>query len=180
MTQFGEAPLGLLAGTAFTLLLASACASDVKFRRIPNRLVAALAGVGAVYVFATMPPLTAVTHMLGGGALGLALWLPFWGIRVLGAGDVKLAAAAGVWLGMVGVLEASLIGAAVGGVLAFWALARHGGVAAGVARFGTWLVASRATGTIAPELTPRERRIPYGLAIAAGALAAAWVPGLIW
>ena len=180
MTHFGETPLGLLAGTAFTLLLASACVSDLRSRRIPNRVVAALAAGGAVYTLATLPPLAAVTHMLGGGALGLALWLPFWGMRVLGAGDVKLAASAGVWLGVVGLLEASLIGAAVGGVLAFWALARQGGVAAGAARFGAWMVASRATGSIVPELTPKERRIPYGLAIAAGALAAAWVPGLIW
>ena len=178
--HFGGAPLGLLAGTAFTLLLASACACDLRFRRIPNRLVAVLAVAGAVYVFATMPAVSALTHVLGGAAVGLAIWLPFWMLGVLGAGDVKLAAAAGVWLGSAGVLEASLLGAAVGGVLAFWALARQGGVAAGTARFGAWLLASRATGAIAPELTPRERRIPYGLAIAAGAVAAAWVPGLIW
>ena len=40
--HFGGAPLGLLAGTAFTLLLASACAFDLRVRRIPNRLVATL------------------------------------------------------------------------------------------------------------------------------------------
>jgi prepilin peptidase CpaA len=180
MMQFGEAPLGLLAGTAFTLLLASACAFDVRFRRIPNRLVAGLAIGGALYAFSTMSVSVALPHVLGGGIAGLALWLPFWLMRVLGAGDVKLAAAAGVWLGAVGIVEASLIGAAVGGVLAFWALARNGGIAAGAARFGAWMVASRAAGAIGPELTPRERRIPYGLAIAAGAAVAAWVPGLIW
>lgn len=173
-------PLGLLAGTAFTLLLASACASDIRFRRIPNRLVAVLGGCGALYIFLTMPPLGALAHVLGGGAAGLALWLPFWLLRVLGAGDVKLAAAAGVWLGAVGVVEASLIGAAVGGAIAFWALARNGGAAVGIARFGAWLVASHVARAIGPELTPQERRIPYGLAIAAGAAVAAWVPGLIW
>ena len=178
--QFGEAPLGLLAGTAFTLLLASACVSDVRFRRIPNRLVGMLVIGGALYAFSTMPASAALPHVLGGGAVGLALWLPFWLMRVLGAGDVKLAAAGGVWLGLSGVIEASLIGAAVGGVIAFWALARNGGVAAGAARFGAWMVASRATGAIGPELTPKERRIPYGLAIAAGAAVAAWFPGLIW
>jgi prepilin peptidase CpaA len=180
MMHFGEAPLGLLAGTAFTLLLASACAFDLRVRRIPNRIVAMLAVAGALYVFATTPVADALGHVLGGAAVGLAIWLPFWLLGVLGAGDVKLAAAAGVWLGSAGVLEASLIGAAVGGVLAFWALARRGGVAAGTARFGAWLLASRAAGAIVPELTPKERRIPYGLAIAAGAAAAAWIPGLIW
>jgi prepilin peptidase CpaA len=180
MTHFGEAPLGLLAGAAFTLLLASACAFDLRSRRIPNRLVATLAGAGAVYALATLSPSAAASHVFGGGAVGLALWLPFWWMHVLGAGDVKLAGAVGVWLGAAGVVEASLIGAAVGGVLAFWALARHGGVAAGAARFGAWMMASRAAGAIGPELTPKERRIPYGLAIATGAAAAAWVPGLIW
>lgn len=180
MTYFGGAPLGLLAGAAFTLLLASACAFDLRVRRIPNRLVATLAGAGVLYVFATLPATTAVLHVLGGGAVGLLIWLPFWCLRVLGAGDVKLAAAVGIWLGGAGAVEASLIGAAVGGLLAVWALARHGGIVAGAARFGAWALASRATGTITPELTPKERRIPYGLAIAAGAIAAGWVPGLIW
>ena len=180
MMHFGEAPLGLLAGTALLLLLASACVSDVRNRRIPNPLVGLMAIGGAVYVFATMPLSTSFSHVVGGGAVGLAIWLPFWLLRVLGAGDVKLAAAAGVWLGVPGVVEASLIGAAVGGVIAFWALARNGGVAAGAARFGAWMVASRAAGAIGPELTPKERRVPYGLAIAAGVAVAAWFPGLIW
>jgi hypothetical protein len=73
-----------------------------------------------------------------------------------------------------------LLGAVVGGVLALWALARHGGLAAGAARFGAWMLVSRANGGIAPELTPKDRRVPYGLAIAAGAAAAAWIPGLLW
>jgi prepilin peptidase CpaA len=99
---------------------------------------------------------------------------------VLGAGDVKLAAASGAWLGVSGVVEASLIAAVVGGLLAAWALARKGGITAGAARFGAWLFASRVTNRLAPELTPREQRVPYGVAIAAGAALVAWVPGLIW
>lgn len=180
MIPIGEATLGLLPGTAFTLLLASACAFDLRFRRIPNRLVVVLVVAGVIHAFATVSPVSAVVHVLGGSAVGLALWLPFWLLRVLGAGDVKLAAAAGIWLGAAGVVEASLIGAVVGGVLAIWALSRHGGIVAGTARFGAWMMAARAVGALGPELTPKERRIPYGLAIAAGAIAAAWVPGLIW
>lgn len=138
-----------------------------------------LALVGVAHALVVLPPLLALRFALGGGALGLALWLPFWALKVLGAGDVKLAAAAGTWLGIAGVLEASLLGAAVGGVLAFWALARHGGVVAGVTRFGVWMMASRVTRTIVPELTPQQHRIPYGLALAVGAAAAAWFPGVI-
>lgn len=180
MSGFGATMGGILAGAAFTLLLAGACVSDLRSRRIPNGIVAGLLLGGIAYAFVTMTPRAALGHALGGSAVGLGLWLPFWWARVLGAGDVKLAAATGAWLGVAGVVAASLLGAVVGGGLALWALARHGGLGAGVTRFGAWMVASRATGALMPELTPRERRIPYGVAIAAGAAAAAWIPRLIW
>jgi prepilin peptidase CpaA len=172
--------VGTLAGAAFTLLLVIACVSDVRTRRIPNSLVATLAAGGVVYALATMSPIAAVWHAGAGTVIGLALWLPFWAAQVLGAGDVKLVGAAGAWLGAVGVVEASLVGALVGGGIALWSLARHGGLVAGATRFGTWMFVTRATRQIAPELTPHEHRIPYGLAIAAGAAAAAWNPGLFW
>lgn len=180
MMDFSAGPLGLLAGAAFTLLLAGACVSDVRWRRIPNRVVVALFVGGIVYSILTMPPMAALERALAGSAVGLALWLPFWLARVLGAGDVKLAAASGAWLGVTGIVEASLLGAVVGGALAVWALAGQGGLAAAAERFGAWMIASRTTGTLAPEVTPKERRVPYGVAIAAGAAAAAWIPGLIW
>jgi prepilin peptidase CpaA len=170
----------MLAAATFTLLLAWACVCDLRTRRIPNNVVASLVLSGVGYALATMSPIAALEHALGGSAVGLAVWLPFWIARVLGAGDVKLAAAAGAWLGTGGVVEASLLGAVAGGVLALWALASHGGLAAGATRFAGWMLASRVMGRVAPELTPTERRIPYGLAIAAGAAAAAWVPGMFW
>lgn len=180
MGRFAATPIGVVAGAIFMLLLVAVSISDVRSRRIPNRLVAALGVAGTIYALVVMPPLSALRHSLGGGATALAVWLPFWLARVLGAGDVKLAAASGTWLGAVGVVEASLLAAVVGGVLALWALARHGGVGAGMTRLGAWMLASRASRRVAPEFTPREQRVPYGLAIAAGAAAAAWVPGLIF
>jgi prepilin peptidase CpaA len=180
MGRFGTSPLHVVAAATFTLLLLWACARDLRTRRIPNNVVASLAISGIGYAFATMSPLAAVEHALGGAAVGLAVWLPFWMARMLGAGDVKLAAASGAWLGAAGVVEASLLGAVGGGLLALWALARHEGLAAGATRFAGWMLASRVMGRVAPELTPRERRVPYGLAIAAGAAVAAWVPGVIW
>jgi prepilin peptidase CpaA len=180
MNHFGGTSAALLAGAVFTFLLAGACVSDLRSRRIPNVIVSALALSGIGYAFVMMTPQAALVHALGGSAVGLALWLPFWLVRVLGAGDVKLVAATGAWLGVAGVVEASLLGAAAGGVLAMWALTRHDGVAAGARRFGTWMLALRITRTVLPELTPKERRLPYGLAIGAGAAVAAWFPGLIW
>ena len=178
--RFAAGPTGVVAGVIFTLLLVAVCVSDVRSRRIPNRLVAVLGFAGPIYALLVMLPLPALKYALGGGATGLAVWLPFWLAGVLGAGDVKLAVASGTWLGVGGAIEASLIGAAAGGVLALWSLSRHGGLRAGISRFAVWAWASRVSKTFAPELTPMERRIPYGVAIAAGAAVAAWIPGLIW
>lgn len=180
MSTFGTSGGGILAGVAFTLLLAGACVSDLRLRRIPNRIVAGLLAGGIVYTVATTGLQDGLRHAVGGGVVGLLLWLPFWFGRVLGAGDVKLVAAAGTWLGVGGVIEASLFGAVAGGVLGLWALARHGGWGAGMTRLGAWMLASRVTRGMVPEFTPMERRVPYGVAIGLGAAAAAWVPGLIW
>lgn len=171
--------LALLANVALTAMLAVACAFDLRSRRIPNRVVVGVALVGLAYAFVTMAPVGAIARAAGGGAVGLALWLPFWLAGVLGAGDVKLAAAAGIWLGAVGAMEAALFSAALGGVLAVVALSRDGGLSVVAARFTVWMFASRTARTIAPELTPHERRLPYGLAISAGAAIAAWAPGLL-
>ena len=173
-------PIGMVAGLLFMGLLGSACVSDVRTRRIPNGLVITLALSGLAYSLAIMSPVGGLERALAGSAVGLALWLPFWLVRVLGAGDVKLAAASGAWLGATGIVEASLLAAAAGGILAVWALARNGGLPAAARRFGAWMITSHATRTFAPEVTPRERRVPYGVAIAAGAAVAAWFPGLIW
>jgi prepilin peptidase CpaA len=98
------APVDVFANLAFALLLAGACVSDLRSRRIPNQIVSALGLAGLGYALGTMAPIAALEHALGGSAVGLALWLPFWMARVLGAGDVKLAAASGAWLGIAGVV----------------------------------------------------------------------------
>jgi prepilin peptidase CpaA len=180
MITADAAALAPFANVVLTVLLAAASVSDLRSRRIPNGVVAALALGGIAFALAAMPWRVGLERALGGTAVGLLLWLPFWLAGVLGAGDVKLAGAAGAWLGVAGVVEASLVGAAVGGVLALWTLVRHGGLRMAAVRFGIWLVAARTTRSLVPELTPREHRLPYGLAIAAGAALVAWVPGLIW
>lgn len=180
MSSLPGAALTPLAGVALTLMLAIASASDLRRRRIPNSLVAAIVVAGLLHALSTMSLLAAIAFAGSGMVVGLALWVPFWAARVLGAGDVKLVGAVGSWLGIGGVIEASLLAALAGGLLALVALARSDGVVAGLSRFGMWMVASRTQRGVAPEFTPPERRLPYGLAIAAGAVTAAWLPGLLW
>lgn len=170
----------MAANVLLTCLLIAACASDLRSRRIPNGLVATIGLAGFAYGLAVMPPTRAFAFAIGGCLVGLAIWLPFWALRVLGAGDVKLMAATGTWLGAAGTVEASLFAAVAGGVIAIVALARAPSEGSPQARFGAWLLMSRVTRSIAPELTPAERRIPYGVALAAGAAVAAWFPELLW
>src|SRR5215208_4679040 len=90
----------LVAGGVLMALLAWACAADLRRRRIPNVLVLTMLATGLALSLA--PRTDATPGMLGalrGFALGLVIWLPFHTLGLLGAGDVKLIAAAGAWLG---------------------------------------------------------------------------------
>jgi prepilin peptidase CpaA len=116
---------------------------------------------------------------LGGFATGLACWLPFYAFGWLGAGDVKLFAAAGAWLGPTRTIEGSLIAALLGAVLALLWMLRTRGWKHSVETLG---IATTLPGVLA-ESSPsadRNRSLPYGVAMAAGALCAAWVPGILF
>src|SRR5690242_17218864 len=98
-SPFLVTPAATVAGACFTVLLTIACVSDVRNLRIPNRLVGVVAGGGVFYALLRPEPLGA-SLLLGieGLALGFILWIPFYVLRWIGAGDVKLFAAAGMWL----------------------------------------------------------------------------------
>jgi prepilin peptidase CpaA len=131
-----------------------AAASDVAMRRIPNRLTALLALVGMarlVVEFAGGAGWQAQVLDLGTAAAVLAVGAAGFAAGLVGGGDVKLAAAASLWLGAAGLATFIIVTALAGGVLAFGYLA----LAAMPHRAG------RAVPTL-----------PYGVALAAGGLAA--------
>ncbi len=117
----------LLPAALLACLLAWAVASDVRSRRIPNQLVllGALAGLA---LQATMTPGAGLFNepfgavgLLKAGAgmvLGLLLLLPMYALGALGAGDVKLMAMIGTFLGPLDILGAGLASVLAGGVLA--------------------------------------------------------------
>ncbi len=157
-----------------TILLLTACVTDVRARRIPNALV--LAVVGAALVRASLITWTPASDagLASGpgdaalGALaGLALWLPLYVAGAFGAGDVKLFAAAAAWLGPAAVPSATLYAALAGGVLGLaWFGAR--GVATHVPA-----LAARALPVLRPSADGMSR-VPYGVAIVVGVLAVVW------
>ena len=171
---FAGPAYGSVAGTVFGLLLATACVWDVRTRRIPNGLVAVLAVAGLGYSAEAAPVLPGVGAALAGLTVGFVLWVPFYALRMLGAGDVKFFAAASAWLGAGLALRAALLSAFIGGALALAWLVRFGGwrrtasqVALQAAHPGMRVPA------VAPE---RAKKLPYGVALARGLPAAAGVP----
>ena len=103
---------------------------------------------------------------LGGAAAGLLILLPVYAIGGVGAGDVKLLAAAGSFLGPAGTLIAAVATLGAGGVLALAAL--------GWREMRALPLAARRLSQPAPARA--EIQLPYSLAIFAGAAAAVMQP----
>jgi prepilin peptidase CpaA len=150
--------------------LAAATAIDVRSRRIPNELTAAMAFSGVALAATGMSGITIVAAF-GGLVLGLLLMLPGYALGATGAGDVKLMAAVGAIVGAPLVLSAFVCTALSGGVLAIVVAIRRNRLSATVVQTGR-LVA-------APGAAPKElkaatsaSRFAYGPAIAIGSMVA--------
>jgi prepilin peptidase CpaA len=148
---------------------------DVRERRVPNPLVAGIAGLYALAVATSALPLTPLADLAVAGiflAVGVALWLPGW----LGGGDAKLLAALGLWAGPARALDLAFATTVAGGLLAlalllFGRVARgRDAVASAAAVTATGDVPGRGPGVASGE-APRPT-LPYAVAIALGAAVA--------
>ncbi|MES2114221.1 MAG: prepilin peptidase [Pseudomonadota bacterium] len=163
-------------------LLAAAVWHDVRTRRIPNRLV--LGGAAAGLAFQTLLPAGAglfaspfggigLLQGLAGLGLGLALLLPMYMLGAMGAGDVKLMAMSGAFLGPRDVLGAALLTMVAGGVLALavtLASGRLGQVLSNLRQMLLHTLVRAGTGGTARLDTPPvpTGKLAYAIAIAAG------------
>lgn len=111
MTVMGVAEAAALA----TGLIA--CATDIARRRIPNLLTFGSALTGVLW-HGWAGGFLGAGWALAGWAAGLAVLMPLYLLRSLGAGDVKLLGAFGAWLGPMGAVLSGLYGTVAGGVLA--------------------------------------------------------------
>ena len=92
-------------------------AIDLRTRRVPNPLTMGLAVIGVLYAAVGIGGLS-IGASLAGLALGLALMLPGHLLGATGAGDVKLFAAAGAFVGPAHILTAFIYTALAGGAIA--------------------------------------------------------------
>lgn len=165
-------------GIAAIALAVGAAAVDVRWRRIPNVLTFGAAAAGLLY-HVTSGGLRGAGFSAGGWAVGLALFFPIFALRGMGAGDVKLLAAIGAWLGPTTTLWVALFSAIAGGVLAVIVALTRGYFGKALNNiwwlFGYW----RAFGIAAsPELTLEARNVPrlaYAVPIAVGTVVTLWL-----
>src|SRR5262245_62135518 len=90
---------------------------DVRTRRIPNALTFGSALVAIFYHLMAGGPAAAGLAAVG-WFIGALIFFPVFALGGMGAGDVKLIAALGAWLGPVGVLYVAVGSAIAGGVVA--------------------------------------------------------------
>lgn len=154
-----------------------ACATDLRAARIPNPLTFAAAGLALVFHVA-MPGGAGLQVALLGLLAGLLVFFPFFALGAMGAGDVKLMAALGAWLGWQAAINVALYGAIAGGVLAVVVAVRHGYLRTAVRNVRNLLVHWWLTGVRPlPELTlehGKGLRLPYALPIMAGLMVTLW------
>ncbi|SRR5579884_3035359 len=157
-------------------LVLAAAIYDLRFRRIPNTLTlsGALLGVTLNTVLFGQEGFAAAWF---GFFLALALYIPLYLLRAMGAGDVKLMAAIGSIVGPQNWLGVFLCTALIGAVLGFAVAANKGRLhrtLLNVAVLAGELIHLRRPADQYGDLdvrNSRSMRMPHGLAIAAGSLA---------
>jgi prepilin peptidase CpaA len=162
----------LAASVALVIVMALAVRQDLATHRISNVLTfgALVAGLG----YHTMAQgIEGFIFAIAGAGAGLCCLLPLYLGRGMGAGDVKMMAAAGSFLGLTNAVIAALLSLAIGAVIAIvvvaWRALEMRTAAAGV----EGAIAS-ATGFRAALLQAGKERIPYAAAIALGVVATMW------
>src|SRR3990167_7222316 len=119
--------MGLLALTPLVGLLLMVARHDIRSHRIPNKLVLIGVVLGVV-LNGLLPEGQGFNSAIPGGlgwlaalkglGVGMAVLLPIYWLRAMGAGDVKLMAMVGAFLGSSDVLGAVLATFIAGGVMA--------------------------------------------------------------
>ncbi|NKB99025.1 MAG: hypothetical protein GKR90_11120 [Pseudomonadales bacterium] len=143
----------------FALLLGTASIFDVMFRIIPNWVCALVALLG-ISTHVTLSGADGFSEASLGLLLPLALLVPLYAAKVMGAGDVKLIAAVGAFVGFTQVLNCLGIIVILGGLVGILHIA--------MSRIHYYF--PMATRFYFPGAQVARGYIPYGIAIAVGGI----------
>ena len=159
-----------------TFVLVEAAIIDGRSLKVPNWLTLHFVLGGLAYAYwAGGAPL--LGWSLAGAAVGLACLMPLYAIGGMGAGDVKLMAGAGAWIGPAYIFWSFLSTAIVGGGMALAMMAASGELARHLAMtraIGREVLTVRdpvALSEIAARRKPTMMLLPYGIPIAVGTIA---------
>lgn len=154
--------------------LLGAVISDAVNHRLPNYYLL----LGLSSALALQGWIAGGAGVLAGGAgllVGLAVLLPFYSMGGMAAGDVKLMAVVGSFLGASGALWAGAYSLMAGSVLGIIYLLYKGHFAKFVVRY--WAMAVLRSRIPAEDDDAARHRFPYALAIAMGTLLSLyWTP----
>lgn len=150
----------LIVLVAFPLLLALAAGWDLASYTIPNLIPAGLLLVFALYAFSTDMPSSVLAIHAGIGLGGLVLGFTLFAFGIIGGGDAKLFACVAMMFGLHDFLDYTVVALLFGGALTMTLLALR--------QFP--LPAPLAAQTWISRLHAADSGVPYGVALAAGAL----------
>lgn len=160
-----------------TVILVLSTITDIQNHRIPNVLSLGGVAIGIIYL-TSIQGLDGLIISLQGMGLGLALFLPFYMLRGMAAGDVKLMAAVGTFVGPKLALAAVAGTLISGAVLAFAYAIYIGGAAMLLQRYGNMAKAMISTHQLTyfkpTENDAGSKRFPYAAAILVGTYAGIW------
>jgi prepilin peptidase CpaA len=159
-------------------LALAACVFDLRSRRIPNGLTFGAAAAGLAYAAATGGWPAAGAGLAGCG-LVLALWLPLYALGGMGAGDVKLMAAIGMWVGPLTALHAVLYASIAGAVIAVSLVLARGIVRQTYHNLHLlilhWQVAGFSPHAQLTLATATSPRLAYAVPVLIGTVVATWL-----
>lgn len=135
---------------------------DLTTMKIPNWISIALAAAFVPVALVVQLPWQDILISVGLGIGALVIGIALFALRVLGGGDAKLFAASVPWVGLSGLLAFGLATALAGGALSLFLL-----LARKWARLLPWVPPAWVQRLMEPK-----GDIPYGIAIAAGAVLA--------
>jgi prepilin peptidase CpaA len=158
-----------------SFVLVEAAVIDGRTLRVPNWLTYHFAIAGLVFAFwKGGTPLLAWSF--AGAGVGLLSLLPLYAIGGMGAGDVKLMAGMGAWIGPWFTLWAFMSTALVGGLMGLAMMAYSGNLLGHfvmMQTIGREIMAIRNPTELsarAAERKPRMLLLPYGIPIAVGSI----------
>ena len=157
-----------------SVLLLGAVIYDIVSHRLPNYYLL----LGLLLAFGWQAWMAGWSGVLTAGAgflTGFALFVPFYALGGMAAGDVKFMAVVGSFLGITGALWAGAYSLMAGSVLGILYLLYKGHLGKLVVRY--WAMAATRSRIAAEEHDAARHRFPYAIAIAVGTLLSLyWTP----